>query len=389
MPAVTTDPVKLVLDAVRATIESHDLLPRAGSPHPPRDGGPRSVVAANRRQLPDATERVPPGAPAPVIVATSGGPDSVALLHILCRLSENGSYLAIRPIVAHFNHGLRGKAADEDQRFVESLAAGLGVPVEAARGDVAAEAAAQGLGTEEAARLARRRFLADVARRRGARLVATGHHADDRAETVLFNILRGTGIEGLSSLGPRADIETNIHIIRPLIAVTRDQILAYLAAEGVEFRHDATNSSREFTRNRIRADLLPLLEREFNPRVGESLLRLSDQAAAAADVLADALDHAWRALAKEVTEPAAGAAGYLRTTIILDADDFASLRPWLRGAILRRAVERLGGGLKHMSAERTREVVSALLSGSVAGPIDLPGNLIASRRRRAIRIEKK
>jgi tRNA(Ile)-lysidine synthase len=387
MPTVTTDPATLVLQAVLSTIESHDLLPRQELPLTNEGEGGR------RPGLPgEALAKSGEGDAVPVIVGTSGGPDSVALLHILWRLSTeyrvractlaDGPPLIIAPIAAHLNHALRGREADEDQRFVESLAVRLGVPFETARVDVAAEAAAQGLGTEEAARLARRRFLADVAGRRGARLVALGHHADDRAETVLFNILRGTGIEGLASLGPKSTLESDIQIVRPMIAVTRDQILAYLGSEGLEYRHDATNSSREFTRNRLRADLLPLLGREFNPRVDESLVRLSDQAAAAGEVLADALDQAWRAIVQ-----APGIAGG-PTAFVIDADDFSALRPWLQGAILRRAVERLGGGLKYMSADRTREVVSALLAKSVAGPIDLPDGLVATRRRRAIRIEK-
>ncbi len=326
-----------MLDAVRAAVEANDLLPRARVP-----------LAA--------CPPVPACAAEPVIVGVSGGPDSVALLHVLDRLSRPDGApafcLNIAPVAAHLNHSLRGPDADEDRRFVEFLAARLGLPFETARADVAAEAASLGIGLEEAARLARRRFLADVARRRGARFIALGHHADDRAETVLFHILRGTGVEGLASLGPRSTLdmerggsphpprsdiplpkvgeggrrpgeggpaddpltlpsptrgegtrreptELSLEIVRPLIAVSRDLVLAYLAAEGLEFRHDATNSSRDFTRNRIRADLLPLLRRDYNPKADEALLRLADQAAAAGDVLADALDQAWQAIVRE------------------------------------------------------------------------------------------
>jgi tRNA(Ile)-lysidine synthase len=373
MTAMTADPVSELLAAVRETIEAHDLLPRAAA----------------------ATS-----APEPIIVGVSGGPDSVALLHVLDRLSKlDGApafLLNIHPVVAHLNHGLRGAAADEDQRFVEDLARRLGLPCEVGRAETRAEADAAGLGIEEAGRLARRRFLAEVARRRGARLIALGHHADDRAETVLFHILRGTGVEGLAALGPRSTVaadeeeasrggspdlpRTPIEIVRPLIAVRRDLILAYLEHEGLAYREDATNSSDAYTRNRIRGELLPLLREKFNPKVDEALVRLADQAASVGDVLAQALDATWHAVVREVPGTSA---------VVIDADDFAALAPWLQGAILRRAIERLGGGLKYMSAERTREVVSALLAKSVAGPIDLPGHLVASRRRRAIRIERR
>jgi len=328
-----------------------------------------------------------------LVVAVSGGPDSVAMLLALAELARSGR-LALKLSVAHLNHGLRPNTADADQAFVENLAARLGLPCFSERADVPAEAEAARLGVEEAARNARRRFLAEAARRAGARKVALGHTADDRAETVLFNILRGTGVEGLAALGPRAplDADAGIEIVRPLIASTRREVLEFLEARGQAWREDETNRSDAHTRNRIRRELLPLLRDEFNPKVDEALGRLADQAAEASEVLADALDETWRAIARDVPATAATRKRVGETpapaAIVIDADDFAALRPWMQGAILRRAVERLGGGLKHMSAERTSAAVQALLAKSVAGPVDLPDGLAATRRRRAIRIEK-
>ncbi len=353
----TPDPVREFADSVLETIETHDLLPRAPGRGPPE----------------------------PVVVGTSGGPDSVALLHVLDRFSPprrapgDPPRLNIRLIVAHLHHGLREHTADEDQVFVENLAGRLRLPFETARADVRAEAAAAGVGLEEAGRSARRRFLAGVARTHGARAVALAHHAGDRAETVLFHLLRGTGIEGLASLGPRAPLVPGegIEIVRPLMhpRIGRALIEAYLERSGQDYRQDETNSTDAHTRNRIRNDLLPLLRKEVNPRVEEALLRAADQAAAAGEVLADALDAVWRQIVRETP-----------SAIIIDADDFVLLRPWMQGAILRRAVERLGGGLKHMGADRTHEVLKALLAKTVVGPIDLPDGLVAERNRRAIRI---
>ena len=362
------DPRTRFVRRVRDTIAANDLLPRSATA--------RHATAGLRR-----------GGRETVVVGISGGPDSVALLRVLHGLARKG--LAIDLVAAHLHHGLRGAAADADQAFVERLAKRLGIPCETGRADIRREAAAGGIGLEEAGRLARRRFLAEVARRHGARKIALGHHADDRAETVLFNILRGTGVEGLAVLGPRAPLVASegLEIIRPLIDVPRALILAYLRRLRQPWREDETNRADAHTRNRLRKRLLPLMRKEINPKVEEALARLSDQAAAAAEVLGDAVDAVWRQIVREMPcAPAAGAEGGRRPAILIDADDFAGLRPWLQGAIVRRAIERLGGGLKHMSAERTREVVSALLAKTIAGPIDLPGGLVVARRRRAIRI---
>ena len=482
---MTPDPKARFTDLVRETIARYDLLPRLAP------GEPRETV----------------------VVGASGGPDSVALLRVLAALAKKE--LAVRLIAAHVNHGLRGAAADEDQAFVEGLARRMGLPCEAARIDVRAEARALGIGIEEAGRLVRRRFLAETARKHGARKVALAHHADDRAETVLFNILRGTGIEGLAALKPRAPLSygasapddpscrvgamhppsdtqaaaptflpsprrgrggggeggapldpspglrppspargegttlitymhppsdtqaaaptggctaptlhndavdeaanvpggckaptLHIEIIRPMIETPRDLVLDYLDAISQPYRKDETNRTDAYTRNRVRNTLLPLLAKEFNPKVEEALVRLSEQASAAGEVLADALDEVWRKIVREMPAEAKKVSGTFSvgavpgsgdsppekvpdTFFVIDADDFVGLRPWMQGALIRRAVSLLGGGLKHMSAERTREVVDALLAKPIVGPIDLPGGLGAARNRRAIRIGRR
>jgi len=394
MAAMPVEAQHAFLDRVLETIRRHDLLPRLESASQPLE---------------------------PVVVGVSGGPDSVALACALHGFASQRK-LAVAPVVAHLHHGLRDAGADTDQVFVENLAERLGLPCEVGRADTRAEAETQGVGVEEAARNARRAFLADVAQRRGAKKVALAHHASDRVETVLFHILRGTGIEGLATLRPRAPLmpEEGIEIVRPLIDVSRTQVLAFLEATGRDWREDETNTSHAYTRNRLRHELLPLLRQDFNPKADDALVRLSDQATAASDVLADVLDDVWRQIVREtpaspehaaserdagasghrfarrVSRPAASAkpqprdgSGEPPRSIMIDADDFEPLRPWLQGAIVRRAVERLGGGLKHMSAERTREVVAALLSKTVAGPVDLPGGLVAERRRRAIHIRQR
>jgi len=395
----TPDPKYQFIDRVLATVARYDLLPRGW--RRPRDREP-------------------------VVVAVSGGPDSVAIAHVLARLAGKGE-LAIAPVLAHLHHGLRGEAADRDARLVADLAERLGLPYVLERADIRAEAEAGGVGVEEAGREARRRFFIETARARGARKVALGHHGGDRVETVLFHILRGTGIDGLAVLGPRAALapEDGIEIVRPMVHpyIGRRLVLAYLERLGLEWRQDETNADTAYTRNRLRHEVLPMLGRTVNPAVKEALFRLADQAEAARTVLDEALDRVWSQVVREVpgddvisTEAersslAAGepqderprrdssprqagaqndsAGGGGPRAVLIDADDFAPLTSWLQGAILRRAIERLGGGLKHMSADRTRQAVAALLAKPVAGPVDLPDGLVAERRRRAIRIGPK
>jgi len=348
-----SNPPNAFLERVRTTIETHGLLPT----------GPRADGRAE-----------------PVVVAVSGGADSVALLLALHDLAHEGWPIDL--VVAHLHHGLREDTADADQVFVENLARRLGVPCRGGRTDVTALARGAGTGIEETARAIRRWYLADIAHQAEARKVALAHHADDRAETVLFHVLRGTGVEGLASLAARAPLasEDGIEIVRPLIDVTRQEIVEFLESRGQAWREDETNRSDAHTRNRIRHEVIPLVREVVNPKAPEALVRLSDQAAAAADVLADALEDAWR----RIVRPGPRGKG-----LAIDADDFAALRPWIQGAILRRAVDTLGGGLKHMGAQWTRAAAEALLAKTVAGPVDLPGNLVAERRRRAIRVGPK
>ncbi|MFH1006111.1 MAG: tRNA lysidine(34) synthetase TilS [Candidatus Latescibacterota bacterium] len=201
-----------------------------------------------------------------VLVAVSGGADSVALLDILARLQKE---LHFRVHVGHLNHGLRGKDSDEDARFVEGLCADLGVPFDGGREEVRAYVRTHRLSLEEGARVVRYRFLEAVAERIGAARIATGHTAEDQAETVLFRLLRGSGVKGLGGIHP----VRGGRIIRPLLAVHRREIEEYLAGRGRSFRCDHSNEDVAFARNRIRSELLPYLREHFNPGVVDTLSR--------------------------------------------------------------------------------------------------------------------
>lgn len=197
-----------------------------------------------------------------VVCALSGGADSVALLHCLLSLREE---LEIQVAAAHYNHCLRGAESDEDEAFVRRLCASWGVELTAGRGDVAARARETGESVEEAARRMRYDFLLSQ-----PGCIATAHNADDQVETVLLNLVRGTGLQGLAGIAPRRD-----RIIRPMLPVTRAEVEAYLEANGLPHREDSSNGSDEALRNRLRHQVTPLLRRE-NPNLAQTVARMTD-----------------------------------------------------------------------------------------------------------------
>ncbi len=205
-----------------------------------------------------------------VVAALSGGPDSVALVALLLRLREE---MPFEVRLAHFNHRLRAEAA-EDERFVRDLSSRWALPLDVGSADVRSFAAAGKLNLEEAGRDLRYGFLRRTAAAAGATRIATGHTMTDQAETVLMRLMRGAGIAGLAGIAPAVPGEP-CPIVRPLLAIPGPDLRAWLADEGLQFREDASNRDRRFLRNRVRAELLPELERRFEPRVVAHLARLA------------------------------------------------------------------------------------------------------------------
>ncbi|MBA4017805.1 MAG: tRNA lysidine(34) synthetase TilS [Pirellula sp.] len=212
-----------------------------------------------------------------MLVAVSGGADSVAMLLALSRLRPKAA--GGRLVVGHLNHQLRGAESDADEDFVRSLADRLRVPAVVHSGFVAETASQTGRGLEETAREVRHAFLAATAERLGARYIATAHTLDDQAETLLMRLLRGTGLAGLAGIPKaRAVAGGGIGLVRPMLNIRRSEVLEYLASLGQPFREDSSNTDRAYTRNRLRHDLLPQLARDYNPRIVETLANLATQA---------------------------------------------------------------------------------------------------------------
>ena len=199
-----------------------------------------------------------------ILCAVSGGADSMCLLHVLF---ENREQFGISVAAAHYNHALRGEESERDCRFVSSFCRDREIPFYTETGDVEAYAEAHSLGIEEAARVLRYAFLNRAAESAGCSVIATAHNLEDNAETVLFHLLRGGGAEGLAGIPPARE-----NLIRPLLAVSRRTIEAYLAENEIPYVTDSTNLSDAYTRNRIRHQVMPVLI-SMNPRFGEAVLR--------------------------------------------------------------------------------------------------------------------
>ena len=296
-----------------------------------------------------------------VLVAVSGGPDSLALLHVLNDLSpERGLALHVYTL----DHGLRGDESAGDAAFVAEAAASLGLPCTAERVDVGAEGFRRGLSLQAAARALRYERLAAVATRIGARRIATGHNREDQAETVLLRLLRGAGLRGLAGIPPVRD---GIYI-RPLLAVSRAEIEEYLARHGLEPRRDPTNARAVYLRNRIRLELVPQLQRDYNPRLVDTLAAMAERLRHDAEFIELAAAAAW----SDVTE-ASGAAG----EVALNVAALLAQPPALVGPILQRAVAPAFRGTGRELSSTAVAAIVALAQRGHNGELDLGADVVA------------
>lgn len=202
-----------------------------------------------------------------VVLALSGGPDSTALVVSLAQIAPA---MGVKLIVAHFNHGLRGRESNKDERQASRLAKQLGISFVSRK--MAKAEIPRGLSPEDFYRRQRYQFLDEVARRNHVRKIALGHNLQDQSETVLLHLLRGSGLEGLKGIVPLRDGK----YIRPLIEVSRDEIIAFLDEAGIAYRQDSSNESKLHLRNKIRLELLPYLKNEYNPKIDEALAQMAE-----------------------------------------------------------------------------------------------------------------
>lgn len=315
----------------------------------------------------------------PGIVAVSGGPDSVALACILARLQARNQVGPL--ILAHLNHQLRGDESDADEAFVATLTKKLqqervDVSCRIQRADVAALAKAGRHNLEAFSRQLRYDWLVQVAQEEGASWIATGHTADDQAETVLHHLLRGTGLAGLRGIAPRRRIADGVVLVRPLLKTARADVLAFLEEIKQPFCRDSSNLDRRFTRNRIRHELMPLLEKEFNPALPQVLGRLAEHAS---ELHRDVRARAKKLLA-QAELPRAG------DTLVFSRSKLAKSSPYLVRETFRLAWKREGWTTAHMTYDDW-----CRLAGLVRGietAVDLPGKVQARQTGRVVQIAK-
>ncbi len=270
-----------------------------------------------------------------LVVALSGGADSSLLLDLLFRLPDYNLNL----IAAHLNHCLRGAESDADEEFCRGVASRHAIMFESRRTDVRKMAADLRLNLEDAGRRARIEFLDEIRRKYGAAAVVLAHHADDQAETVLMRLLRGSGMTGLAGMAYR----NSRGYVRPLLEITRPEIEQYLVERGLKWREDASNSDSTYLRNRIRHELLPLLE-EYNPAIRRTLAStaslISDDEALLEDLTVQAFD---------------GSSRMGEGRVVCSVTALRTFKPALRRRVLRQAFKQLTGtlagvGLRHIDS---------------------------------------
>jgi tRNA(Ile)-lysidine synthase len=296
-----------------------------------------------------------------LLVAVSGGPDSVALLHILIAIRQP---LHIKQLtVVHFDHQLRGIASAEDHAFVRALAERFDVPMVSGREDVRSYQVEHGLSLEMAARTCRHHFFGEVLEQLKAQKVALGHTADDQAEEVLLRLIRGTGPSGMAGMLPR----TRHKIIRPLLFVTRTEVLSYLEEVRLDYCRDQSNSEPVCQRNVLRLEILPALRKHFHPQVSRTLNRYAKLVQDEESFWTEQIDSHWQKLCIQQTAS--------QVTFILQP--LIQLHPALLRRFFRSAIERLKGNLLGFYAVHFEALTGWATQACSNGVLPLPQDIWA------------
>ncbi|MEI6602068.1 MAG: tRNA lysidine(34) synthetase TilS [Clostridia bacterium] len=304
-----------------------------------------------------------------VVVGLSGGPDSVCLLHLLTGILPQDKIVAV-----HINHLLRDAAAQEDAIFCATLCKALQVELVVLEVKIAQLAKRKKIGIEECGRIERYRLFEEVRAARGFDFIAVAHNFNDQAETILMNIARGSGIDGLKGMEYRRE-----RIIRPLLGCRREAIEAYLAHENILARTDSSNFSNDYTRNRVRHELLPKLNELFDKDVRQQLVQLGHLAAMDANFLASITEKEFDRICQSSDE----------TQVHLDAKQLLALDQAIATRVLRKAIDCLAKGRKDFSFAHVEAILKLLETGVSGKKLALPGGLEAFYAYDIVTIRKK
>jgi tRNA(Ile)-lysidine synthase len=300
-----------------------------------------------------------------VLLGVSGGPDSVALMSLI--YNTNRTYPPYSEIfIAHLNHSIRGRESDEDEQFVNTLAEKYEMTLIAEKRDIREIARERKMSLEEAARDERYKFFESAAEKVGANVIAVGHNADDNAETILHRIIRGTGITGVSGIRPKRKLTpvSTINLVRPLLYTWRKEIIAYLKEENLSYRVDSTNIEKDKLRNRIRIELIPHLEENYNAKVKKSLVTLGETAVQNCDYLEAKAKALFEdvLMNREATTEASTSVDKSEDRIVLDINKLRESPRILQQMIIKEAIIRLDIPLKKLRYKNYKDILITLNS---------------------------
>ena len=301
-----------------------------------------------------------------VVLGVSGGADSICMLKLLSDLQKR---LGISLYVLHINHMIRGEEADQDAAFVKKICTKFKVPHRVINVDVPALAEREGLSEEEAGRYVRYDEFSKYAYEVSATKIAVAHNSNDNAETVLMNLARGTGIKGLGGIPPKREMEDAngnvVEVIRPILCLSRKEIEDYLKENEIEYRNDSTNDSTDYTRNKIRLEIMPLLE-NINDNAMQNITNASNELADTSDYIEKDVDEAYEEFVTEEDGK-----------LFLSDESFA-IDPIVLTGVIRKMIENIAGKLKDITRIHVGDVVS-LSEKQVGKKIDLPYSIVAER----------
>ena len=302
-----------------------------------------------------------------VLVGVSGGPDSVALLHVLLIIAPRFS---LRLGVAHLNHCLRQEDSDNDAEFVASLAEKLNLPYYIKREDVRKYQLENKLSLEEAARRIRHTFYDQAAEKNRFNKIALGHHSDDNAELVLMYIFRGSGLLGISGIPPVRDTQNrNIQIVRPFIKLSKSEIIDFLTTKELNYVSDRTNKETRYLRNRIRHYLIPTLKKSYNPRIIETLGRLAAIVGSEEEWIEDVIHPIYEKAVLDIQDD----------KVTLSIESLGGIHVAAKRRVIRKAIAKVKGDLRRVTFSHIDSAISLLDKGPACWSLDLPNRIRIKR----------